>query len=216
MPWFVNGTLSDSERDMVATHMQRCAACRHESRWLQSLQSAVSEEAQDEAMQMGLDRALARIGQAERPGLTLTGKARQIGRRCRHWLDLMWQSRPLAVKMSYATVALVLLGSLLRVAIEPAGMPAATYRTLSSPYAPAQASSRQAQIAVVFSPSLTPHDIQGLLNQVGAQLLSGPTPEGAYVVQADSNKRVDVLRALQDHPGVRFAQPAEGTALEQP
>lgn len=216
MPWYVNGTLSASEHDMVASHLLRCAACRHESRWLNSLQMAVSENESDEAMQMGLDRAWARIGQAEAPRPSLAGHVRRFGRRLMSALRLPQLTRHQAVMAGSLALVVMLVGAMWRYPTDTAPSLSAPYRTLSSPVVPSASHAKEAHIVVVFAPETTTRRIQALLDQVGAQLLGGPNPEGAYVLSTDEGKRAEVLRRLQGLNEVRFAQPAEGTALERP
>lgn len=216
MPWYVNGTLSASEHDMVASHLLRCAACRHESRWLNSLQMAVSEDESVEAMQMGLDRAWARIGRAEAPRPTLAAHVRRLGRRLVRDLHLLQLTRHQALMAGSLALVVMLVGAMWRYPADTAPSPSAPYRTLSSPVVPSANSGKEAHIVVVFSPNITTRRIHALLDQVGAQLLDGPNPEGAYVLSTDQAKQAEVLRSLQGQTEVRFAQPAEGTALERP
>jgi anti-sigma factor RsiW len=61
LPWYVNGTLSDTERETVLAHLKTCERCRHEVALLNRLRESVKSEEILSPGEFGFHRLLADI-----------------------------------------------------------------------------------------------------------------------------------------------------------
>jgi hypothetical protein len=219
LPWFVNGSLSAQEAARVSAHLQHCAGCRQETRWLTQLREAVQDDATQEAMHLGMQRIWGKIEQAAQPPEPQRTRLQQGWARAREQLASIahgFTHTRLAGALSVLLVAL--LSGAWWWSPWPHGSPTeAPYRMLSAmPPKVAPGSASEAQIAVIFKQDASRETIATLLQDTRSRLLTGPTPEGAYVLAVDAARMRTTLQALQQRPDIRFAEPVQGTELEQP
>lgn len=195
LPWYVNGTLGDTERQQVDRHLQSCALCRGELDELTSMKRRLT--AAYEAQSPPSTR-LARSVMA-----LVAADARVVGDgnfRPSSWLDGMDQwFRSLLLPRWVPTLAVVLLiaqmGLLLWVQLP---------WTDSEPVSTRSLGMQTEAIAVTFQPLATEEQIRGLLQQVSGRITEGPTAEGLYTVEVPSSggsttqRKADLLRARSD------------------
>lgn len=204
LPWYVNGTLKAQEHDVVARHLLECKACHLDSQTLSRLQAEVSEEELDVDMRASLTRVRQRVERAAQP------RHGPLARLADHWRRLDRPVRQvLATQTALVAMLLLMVGWLV---YTPA--PAADFRVLGAPSSPSSAA--QAQIVVVFAEHATERQMRAMLLRVGANVVGGPTAEGAYVLAVDVGQRAHVLADLKQQGSVVFAEPADGTALAVP
>jgi anti-sigma factor RsiW len=205
IPWMVNGTLPEGERQAVQLHLAGCADCRAELEFQRRLAASLETGSACEIdSQESWKRLRARIdvaGRSERP--------RHVQRRSRglsgEWIP--W----LVAAMVVQAIGLGVLGTVIW--SKPAAPLASSgvYRTLSAPEAP----TGSATIRVVFAPGMSVGNMQALLAAAGLQVQSGPSSAGAWSVgpARDSNRSATQwsLQQLRDSPDVRFAEVIGGS-----
>lgn len=173
LPWYVNGTLSPSERSQLDRHLDSCPACRQEldelTRVKSNLVSAYrSASAPSSRLAQSVLSAVARESRDRRSAQSPSGS----------WLagmDQWFRSLFLHRWVPTAVVlALVMqLGLLLWViAPQPASDGIAT-RSLPGP---------SAKISVMLQPTATEKQIRTVLQHIHGQVVSGPTPDGRYII----------------------------------
>lgn len=216
LPWYVNGTLLEAEREKVEEHLSGCSRCRAEAEACRRTAQAVRSlgEVAPSPHPVQFQRVLARLGEAE-----TAGREKSPGRR-RRTGSFQAGSRPLWMALAaQAAVILVLAGALVwdRLSISPdtapdiaAAPPPAAYRTLSDP-AP-RPDPGAARLRVMFSPSATEKEIRALLGAIRGEIKAGPSPMGLYTVEipAGSDPLSVILVRLRSEPQVTFAEPAAG------
>ena len=211
LPWHVNGTLKAPEQDVVARHLMECKACHQESLMLSRLRADLSEEDLDMDMRASLTRVRQRIELAAQPQRSALGWHGLWQSLVDHWRQLERPVRHvLATQTALVTMLLVMVGWL----VYTPAVPLANYHVLG-----AHASLNsvpQAQIVVVFAPDATERQMRAMLLRVGANVVHGPSAEGAYVLAVDAAQRARALADLKQQAGVVFAEPADGTALAVP
>jgi hypothetical protein len=188
MPWFVNGTLTGAERDAVEQHTRACIACRRELREQQRLHAAVrARRTVDVSAEAGFDRLDAELDRAEAP----------VGPRRR----LSYASvAPFAVTAAAGVAVLAIL-----VWLTPLPeLGADDYTTLTTSAADA------AVLDIVFADDATAADMQRLLDEIGGEIVAGPSTLGRYSVrlaraQTGSAQLGELLEDLASDPRVRFA-----------
>jgi len=212
LPWYVNGSLSQRERERVEAHLADCHRCQEEERACRLTAGTVKSagEAAPTPHPVQLQRVLARIDEAER----------EEPARARRWHLLApfralveATPRPLwGALVAQVAVIVMLVGVLVWPALQrgpkTAPAPAAVYHTLSDPGAPLGPAVR---LRVMFSPKATERQIRGLLLDVRGEITGGPSRVGVYTVTVPAGGAVrEVLARLRSESQVVFAEPAVG------
>jgi hypothetical protein len=212
LPWYVNGSLAERERERVEAHLAACLRCQDEERVCRSLAGSVTAagEVAPAPHPVQFQRLLARVEESEREERESAGPRRLLAP-----LRGLVRATPRPLRgalVAQAAVILLLIGflawSLQRPAIAPNLQP--VYRTLSNPDAPPVPTVR---LRVMFSPRSTEKEIRDLLHGIHGEITAGPSPSGAYTVEvpAASDPAGVVLARLRSEPQVvLFAEPAAG------
>jgi hypothetical protein len=201
LPWYVNGSIGEQERQRVDAHLIACADCRGDLVQERRIYAGMTAETAVEYMpaaslkrlQARLDGALG--GAPENVPADLRA-VRKPGRRSMAWQGLM------AASVAVMAVAISLLAAdrwmqLRAHASEP------VYYTVTSPAAHAQGE----VIRAVFSPTITLVELQAILDAAQLRIIAGPTEAGVYSLAANSHRPVtSSLALLRGNPQVRFAE----------
>jgi anti-sigma factor RsiW len=204
-PWYLNGTLAETDRRKVDEHVAVCAACREQlAREWEIYRAMSSAESSLEFIPASFSRLQARLDALAAESVELTepsvrqsaGGNRISGRR----------GRTLWPRSAAASIAVLALGALGLVSadrwVHIDALPSA-YRTVttSAPHAPDEV------IRAVFSPAITLVELQAILDEAQLRIVSGPTEAGVYSLAANSDRPVkDSLSLLRRHTSVRFAE----------
>ena len=201
-PWYLNGTLAETDRRKVDEHVGICAACRDQLAREREIYRAMSAESSLEFIPASFSRLQARLDalspeKAAPPEPSLP--PRRHGMLTRRSL-MPW---PRLAAASIAVLALGLLSLVsadrwVRIHAQPS-----EYRTVTSsaPRAPDEV------IRAVFSPAITLVELQAILDEAQLRIISGPTEAGVYSLAANSDRPVTVsLSLLRRHASVRFAE----------
>ena len=207
IPWVVNDSAPEAERQAVQAHLESCADCRQELEFQRQLQAAVGQRSVAEVDIDARDswlRLRSRLDSAAGPAAAVRGARRHPRRGSRGGMS--W----LIAAMVVQAIGLGALGAAwwarpaAPVAV-PAGY-AAVYRTLSAPEAVVPA----ATIRVVFAPELTMAQLQAVLDAARLQVRAGPNEVGVWTLgpAGDSNRAATeaALRELRSSSEVRFAE----------
>ncbi len=201
LPWYLNGTLAETERRAVADHLRECAECTRELGSLEDLQAAVRDAAQQapEPSPLLLTRALASIDEYERE------------KEAAGWPWLAWW-RPLPkfarVALAVQLAAIVGLGSYIAVSRDRP-----RFETAGSSIPGAHAD--RVQIAVMFQPGASEAQIRQVLQGLGASIIGGPSALGVYTIELpiardDAEPLARALKSLREsREVVRFAEQAQ-------
>ncbi len=206
IPWFVNGTASEPDRQRVEAHVQLCASCRRDLAQEQRVYQGMSVEAAVEYMPAAsLKRLQARLDgvaaaapedtAANMPAMTKPGRR-----------SLPWQGL-IAASVAVMAVALSLLAADRWMQFRARTL-APNYYTVTSPVPRAP----DAVIRAVFSPTITLVELQAMLDEAQLKIVSGPTEAGVYSLAAKSRRPVSSsLALLRGHAKVRFAESVQSS-----
>jgi hypothetical protein len=206
IPWVINGTSSDADRQAVEAHLQSCADCRAELEFQQRLQRAVTHEgdldANSHAMWARLRERLDSDADSRQPARVDRQRVRHNGHGWMPWV---------MAAMLVQGVGLGVLGTALwsraQMSSPNASAPSAAYRTLSASLPPTQS----ATVRVVFAPKMTLAELSAVLTSARLQVVSGPSDADVWSLApaGDSNRAaIDAaVRTLRSTPSVRFAEP---------
>jgi anti-sigma factor RsiW len=196
LPWLVNGTLDDDERELVERHVDTCADCRQQLTQWQAMQvacAAPTAPAPDPMPSFTRRRSRRQLPRA-RPPLS-RGSAKR-------------GTRATAPRGKRGAVAapcalLLALGGAWFAREQPA-----PYRTLGD--IPASVpGSMDARLVVVFEPGASQARTQELLHASQARIIDGPNDVGAYVLAVPAARAASVRDALRAAPGVTLVESLE-------
>jgi Putative zinc-finger len=192
LPWWVNGTLQGEEMVAVERHLRDCPRCQREVEWLRELQQACADNDTTQEAAHAFQALQQKLGATERsPGIEAALPARSGARgRTRSWL-------PWAVAIQF--VLILVLGSWL-FSTRP---PLATYRTLGV----SDTRSMVGNVVIKFAPRTPVAELRRILLDGGAQIVAGPSEEGAYVLHVSSSRQDAVLQALRAESAVMLVEP---------
>jgi hypothetical protein len=186
LPWLVNGTLDRSERESVEQHVRACIVCRLEVKEQQRLHGAVrARRTVDVSAEAGFDRLDRELDAENRGG-------------GRPWRIRYASAAPFAAA---AAAGIAVLAVLLWATPLPE-LGGTRYQTLAT--SPANT----ALLDIVFADQTTALEMQALLDDIGGEIVAGPSDLGRYSVRVDRAAGTDLdelLSALSADPHVRFA-----------
>jgi hypothetical protein len=201
IPWYVNGSISELDRQRVDSHLRACGVCRDELVVEYRVYRAMAAETAIEYMPAAsLKRLQARLdGLDAKPAASEGPVAERRPSRFRRrtpWRGMAAASvAVLAVALSLAAVD--------RWIQFRAKASSPNYYTVTA----SQARSPDEVIRAVFSPTITLVELQSILDEAQLKIISGPTEAGVYSLAAKSGRPVDSsLALLRRHASVRFAE----------
>lgn len=195
LPWLVNGSLDEQEKEAVLEHANACVICRRELNNLEQLRDSISRAAGASRIpEPDMRNINARIDAL----INRQNRGRELLSRLREIFDSPWRIAFGAQSIVLLVLATVLLWP------EPRG---AEYATLTwTEYLPAGQ-----YVRVVFSPELPQTELMSLLDEFELSIVDGPSNRGVYtlsVANTISGQDSHMLASsLQDAPSVLFAQP---------
>lgn len=221
LPWYVNGTLPDLDRERVAAHVTLCHRCGDEVETCRRTAAAVKSQGEvaPSPHPVQLQRTLARIDELERrrkvsrssednqDASDWEGTGRGFGAPLRALIAAT--PRPLrGALVAQVAIIVLLVGVLVWGELHPVPAPV-TYQTLSDP---AAAPAPTVALRVMFTPRATEKEIRDLLQGVRGQITAGPSPLGVYTVEvpAAGDPSSVVLVRLRSESAVSLAEPATG------
>ncbi len=209
LPWYLNQSLGQDERQQVERHLKNCMLCNRELVALRKLAAAVKCSSDlDVAAEASFARLRAKLQTTE---LVRNPPEPSHNQPATGWFGKRAHAAPALsgpaanrqsrlLRLSGSTVTRFAIAASMLLAMIPLIMqygrpPAATdYYTLSAarPGTPAGA-----KLHVVFAKSLPDAGIDALLEQIHGQRIEGPNSAGAYTVKLGAGKdSVDVTAAV--------------------
>ncbi len=211
LPWYANGTLTLAEKATVERHLDHCSTCQIELEQC-SVFAAHLHQPNEDAWHPPVghfDRLMAEIDRlATSPASIQPTKARPS--RLQQVMDWLWATpSPVRWTLAFESLAVAALAAVVWLPMSPTTE--TSYETLS------RGENRPAVTAiplrVVFADLLTVGDLQTLLDEIGGQLVAGPSALGVYTVAltpgdaAPAVALAQALAVLHAHPQVRLAEP---------
>jgi anti-sigma factor RsiW len=208
LPWFVNGRLSEADRQRVDAHLRVCEACTDELAAQQRIYGVMSVDAGVERIPMaGLNRLRMRIDSLDAVPAS-TAPERDVRSEAPAGSSL-WQRRS-AIAASITLTVVGALAALLWNQHER-GAPANYYTVTTTAAQPAHTA-----IRAVFAPTVTLSELQALLDDAHLKIVSGPTEAGVYSLAMSGSASVDwSLQRLRGHEVVRFAESVVPAAVTE-
>ncbi|WP_299204509.1 zf-HC2 domain-containing protein [uncultured Tateyamaria sp.] len=194
IPWYVNGTLPDTDIAMVEAHAKTCIACSEEiGRQTVLAQKVVKTDPFDVPLQRSWDTLRAQVEADLRARTPVTPK--------RGWLEAMQgRGRGMLGGLAIACLALVL------VAVQFGGPGQDDFVTLTS-----EPASDAPTIRFQPAPDLTQAQLADLLTPLGVVAVTGPSAAGIYSATLAQDADVAaVSAAMMAQDQILFAAPEAG------
>lgn len=195
LPWLVNDSMPDDERQRVLAHAQMCVACRKELAELETLREAVTADATE------IDPPPADMRQINRRIDEYMEKRRRIPQAFESlgaFFSDPW-------KAAVALQAIVIVGLLVALPRQEGTTP--RYATLTDDVSLPPGD----YLRLVVSTAADSGDLDALLDRFGLSIVDGPSQRGVATVEflrsVDRERQQEVVRALSEHPMLRFVQP---------
>lgn len=182
LPWFVNGTLSQEEQEHVAAHIERCARCQKEVRFLKKMHGEIRLETVQSPGELGLKKLLREIRQ-ERKVISPESK-----------VFVNWWRSPLALAASF-------------IIILQAGLLIQTWTSENSFTPLSGPKDSGVVLQITFSPTATEEKIRESLRAVEGTIIDGPSALELYKVRLnllpdDSNEIERRIKILEGYPEI--------------
>lgn len=192
LPWFINESLSDRERELVMAHLADCADCRQERDHLQSVEKLIVEEdVPVPSYQFSYRKLASRIEEAERN---------------RESTEILESRRARANWMAIAGVAATLFAGVLTVAWFQNPEELGEFRTLSTT---SPDNGQLHRIQLTFEQPIQAQTLRQALIDTRSNIISGPSNDGTYLVEMNVPQGVpdaDFLKTIQQIEGVALAR----------
>lgn len=210
LPWYVNGTLQQSEIQRVESHLKSCLRCKAELLEQQKLAHCVKNAdpltPQAETAFAALSRKIQQPEPLPIPEAQTASRLFAFGRRYKK--TLTEQRFPKTSVFAQAAALLLALGFLFRADYFSASkIPSLQFRTLSSaPITQLQSD----EIQVIFDDSAKLKQINQILHAASAEIVSGPDAQGVYIIRTNrqTGQIAELLAKLRRNNFVIFAEPA--------
>jgi Putative zinc-finger len=204
IPWYVNSTLDERQRQRLQSHLMQCSACRADVELERRVHDSIAADTGVEYMPgPSLKRLQARLnalpgarGATDDSGID---EAVRVGPRAGSAdpRKLRWTAIAASAVMIGLALGVVMIDRQLRLSAPR------SYRTVTSPapHVPEEV------IRAVFAPTITLVNLQALLDEAQLRIVAGPTEAGVYSLAPTSDRPVPVaLARLRKDPAVRFAE----------
>jgi hypothetical protein len=216
LPWYINGSLSDEEKQQISEHTTVCLICRKELGLQSALRESVKDHELDEVM---VTASFARLSaqlhdQDESLQVPLQNSpfnpGKSVGRfagALSLWLQQQFKPGYFVAAMSVLAIAVIL--PRFTTELLPGNN---TFRTLSNALTESPVA---ADLRVIFVDGVSISERDAILDMAGLSVVSGPDERGLYFVNAD-NVSASVLDAtlkqLQGNENILFAEFSINTA----
>ncbi len=205
LPWFINETLGEKERDLVLGHLRDCQECRLERDRLQNFEHFVRDS--DVAIpdhRFAYTKLQARIETAEQNRASTEGLALPVqstNHRGSNFFPVVGIAASIALVLAF--VGLVV----------PSGNAPVTnpeFTTLTT--GPVSIEGTAQRVALTFQQPIQAATMRKALIETHSNIVSGPDADGTYLVevQVPFNTSVEeYLRSIREIEGVQYARLSE-------
>jgi anti-sigma factor RsiW len=213
LPWYLNGTLAESQHHEVAAHLDECAVCRGELESIREVRqqareifasSPVPTRLHAEVMSRVKEQAPQRLQPSFTPSqsASMAGSGRPprpTGARTllQSLGDVLQSMRAPRWASALAVMIIVVqAGALSWFALKESAEPQVRSRAMEA---------MPARISIVFNPRATEAEIRAALTALGGRIVDGPAHDGAYVIELPAVEPTVLsqrLRELRQRPGL--------------
>lgn len=197
LPWLVNDSLPEGERNLVHEHATSCVICRRELDELENLRNSISGASINAIPAPDMRRINARIDAL----IEKENRGQQLLANIRNFFSSPWR-----LAFAAQTAVIVILATVL---FWPQ-VDKPEFTTLTDP----QDLPDGQYVRVVFEPTLAASDLSSLLDTMNLTIVDGPSDRGVYTLRLSTTlsaaDRTALVADLSSSDSVVFAQPVPG------
>ena len=188
LPWLDADSLDYEDLHLVKQHVQVCSQCQSDLDWQRKLQSLAPERTTG----LDVERAFAKL----RP--QLLAKPRETRRSATRKIFTALTNQFVWMPWALAAQFFAIIGLSFMLTISYGNL--ASYRTLGA------ATQSGGNVAVVFKPDTSEHELRRLLLAANAKIVDGPTLTDAYVLSVPDKNLPATIASLRAEPAVVLAE----------
>ncbi len=204
LPWYVNGTLNDSDRAWMDQYLRDHPQALQNLAYHQRLAQQMQREFDDVPEDIGLQRVLARI-QPNASTKPASSKVKKTEPKKSSWLsellDGAWLKPAFAMCLLVVAVQSVIL-------FKPATPDQPLYR------GEAPSAVNEGYLQVNFDPTISEAELRVLLISAQARFVGGPDQTGAYYLAVPNDQLPIALKMLQEQSKVLSATTTQAPAAK--
>jgi hypothetical protein len=195
LPWFVVGTLTGEELDLVNRHLHICKECQSDFTWQCKLQATPPED----EVALDVDQAFAKLLPRLMPIQTKAAKTAKAQRRSL-WESIshLWRGNSHWMQWALAGQLVAIVG--LTVLLASSYHDVSTYRALGANV------NANGNMVVVFKPDTSEMELRHILRNADARIVNGPTVTDAYLLNIPDAKLNKSLHDLRTNQAVVLAE----------
>jgi hypothetical protein len=206
LPWFVLGTLDESETALVREHLGQCTQCQADLELQRKVQAVQLPQRSELDVESALAKLRPRLLPQSLPHSQLQpqggiDRRSAMGERWQAWRERiarLWMPWAMGLQTAaLATLCIVLWHG------QAKNDENNVFHVLG---ADVQGSS----IVVMFKPQTSEQELRRILQTSNARLAGGPTVAGAYLLNVADAQRAEALAALHREPAVVMAESLAG------
>lgn len=190
MPWFVAGTLTGEELDLVNQHLHVCAECQSDFTWQCKLQATPPAD----EVELDVDQAFAKLLPKLRPVPTTRPQRPSL----KEAIARFWHGNAGWMQGALAAQFLVIGG--LAILLTSAYRDVSAYRALGS------SANSNGNMVVVFKPETSELELRHILRSADARIVNGPTVTDSYLLNVPEEKLNDALHTLRANQAVTLVE----------
>lgn len=206
---FDQGALNPEDTLQVAGHVAGCAQCQDELVRLERLASAFASRGEPEwRPSAGSFDSLMSLVDDYEGAQNAARPARRASWRQRlgDYLD----ATPIGMRWTLGLESAALAALVMILILPGAPLPSnrdGVFETLTTPVA--ESTRARQRVKLVFDDNATAGAIRALLQAVGGQIVTGPSPVGVYVAEIGDDMATSTVQILRASPAVRLAEPVK-------
>lgn len=199
LPWYVNETLGEADRERLEVHLADCLRCREDLALERQLYRGLRTDSAVEFMPTAsLKRLHERLDAIEIAAVDERPRVEDVlaSRPTMPWAGLA------AASVAVLAVAVSVLATQRWLLFRSHGI-AAPYQTVTQPAPQVPGET----IRAVFAPTITLVELQAILDEAQLRIVAGPSEAGVYALAPTSQRPTrSALASLRAHSNVKFAE----------
>ncbi|MCB1889701.1 MAG: hypothetical protein KDH20_18990 [Rhodocyclaceae bacterium] len=202
LPWYVNGTLEDGDRQWVERQLAANPEWQAELGWMQSLQTRMRESEPEFAPSQGFDRLLARVRHGQETAHTRRAPQAQTGGGLMATLSAWLERFSLTPALAGAAAVVAVQFGVIALLVNQQGELKSEYERFRSVNSGEIVSGPA--LEVVFKSDALEREIRETLVRIGGTLAGGPGQLGIYLVYVPEHELSSAKAALEGNPIVEL------------
>ncbi len=196
LPWYLNGTLGQGEKEAVKKHLKSCSICKEEFKEIKREQKLYQSTTEEIPVPQTFPHLMAAI------------EKREQGSVWQRIASLIPRPQPALAAALIATQFIVIVGLVGLLALNPWGAGERFYRTLSGP---TSIEGKGPRLSILFQDGVQEKTAREVILAINGTIVRGPSPMGIYTVELRSVMNPEEIQGIisalrQKRDVIRFVE----------